>query len=60
LHQLRGQHLIASVTLIKAMGGGWNQKMPTVIPELKTDPASQTENAPPPKKNFFQRLFTKG
>jgi multidrug efflux system outer membrane protein len=60
LHQLRGQHLIASVTLIKAMGGGWNQKMPTVIPALKTDPASQTENAPPPKKNFFQRLFTKG
>jgi len=60
LHQLRGQHLLASVTLIKAMGGGWNQKMPTVIPELKADPASQTENAPPPKKNFFQRLFTKG
>jgi outer membrane protein, multidrug efflux system len=57
LHQLRGQHLIASVTLIKALGGGWNQKMPTVVPVLKADPASQTENAPPKKKNFFQRIF---
>lgn len=57
LHQLRGQHLIASVTLIKAIGGGWNQKMPTVVPALKVDPASQTENATPPKKNFFQRMF---
>ncbi len=57
LHQLRGQHLIASVTLIKAIGGGWNQKLPTVVPILKVDPASQTENAPPPKKNFFQRMF---
>lgn len=60
LHQLRGQHLIASVTLIKALGGGWNQKMPTSIPVLKTDPSSQTENAPPHKKNFFQRLFKRG
>lgn len=60
LHQLRGQHLIASVTLIKAIGGGWNQRMPAVVPVLKVDPESQTENLPPKKKNFFQRIFKRG
>lgn len=60
LCQLRGQHLIASVTLIKALGGGWNQKMPAVIPDLKSDPDSQTEKAAAPKKNIFQRLFQRG
>lgn len=57
MSQLRGQHLIASVTLIKALGGGWNQTMPTVIPELKSDPDSTTEKAAIPKKNLLQRLF---
>jgi outer membrane protein, multidrug efflux system len=59
LHQLRGQHLIASVSLIKAIGGGWNQRLPAVVPALKPDPASQTENQPVKKKNFFQRLFSR-
>jgi len=57
LCQLRGQHLIASVTLIKALGGGWNQKMPAVTPPLRSDPDSQTEKAAAPKKNLLQRLF---
>jgi multidrug efflux system outer membrane protein len=60
IHQLRGQHLIASVTLIKALGGGWNQKMPTVVPVLKPDADSQTEKAAEPKKGFFKRWFQKG
>lgn len=59
LCQLRGQHLMASVTLIKALGGGWNQKMPTVTPKLASDPDSQTEKASSKKKNFFQRVFSR-
>lgn len=57
--QLRGQQLIASVSLIKALGGGWNQKMPTVVPRLKSDKDSQTEKATAPKKSFLKRLFGK-
>jgi multidrug efflux system outer membrane protein len=60
LHQMRGQNLVASVTLIKALGGGWNQKMPTQIPVMQVDPATQGNRvAPEKKKNFFQRLFKK-
>lgn len=59
LCQLRGQHLIASVTLIKALGGGWNQKLPTVPPQLKSDPDSQTDKTASKKKNFFQRVFSR-
>lgn len=60
LHQLRGQQLISSVTLIKSLGGGWNQNMPTEIPGTKADPEAQLPAAnAPKKKNFFQRLFKK-
>lgn len=53
------QQVIASVSLIKALGGGWNQKMPTVVLRLKSDKDSQTEKATAPKKSFLKRLFGK-
>lgn len=56
----QGQQLIASVTLIKALGGGWTQKIPTRIPVTNTDPDQQTNpNNTGKKKNFFQKLFSK-
>jgi hypothetical protein len=48
------------VTLIKSLGGGWNQNMPTEIPVTKADPEALLPAAnAPKKKNFFQRLFKK-
>jgi outer membrane protein TolC len=36
---LAGRRLIASVALVKALGGGWQQTMPVVVPEQTADPA---------------------
>jgi multidrug efflux system outer membrane protein len=57
VEQTKGQQLIASVTLIKAIGGGWNQKMsdvPAVVIDNK-NPAPQV--LAQKKPGFFARLF---
>ena len=55
VEQLAGQRLIATVSLIKALGGGWDQRLPVEIPNAEPDPASQTEAAEQ-KKGFFKRI----
>jgi len=50
---LAGRRLIASVALVKALGGGWQQTMPVVVPEQPADPAS----LPPAKVPLLKRVF---
>ena len=50
---LAGRRLIASVALVKALGGGWQQTMPVVVPEQTADPAS----LPPAKVPLLKRVF---
>ncbi|MCB1278610.1 efflux transporter outer membrane subunit [Prosthecobacter sp.] len=52
--QVSGQRLIAAVGLIKAIGGGWDQKLPTQVPETTPDPAAQYDGDE--KKGFFSRV----
>lgn len=53
--QLSGQRLIATVSLIKALGGGWDQRLPIEIPDAEIDPASQIQPEED-RKNLFQRI----
>lgn len=52
--QVAGQRLIATVSLIKAIGGGWDQKLPTQVPEMTPDPAARYDGDE--KKGFFSRV----
>ena len=52
--QIAGQRLIASVSLIKALGGGWDQKMPTAVPAMTPDPAAK--NTDQDKPGFFSKV----
>ncbi len=51
---LGGQRLIASVSLIKALGGGWDQSLPITVPATTPDPAARGTTAV--KKGFFSRV----
>ena len=58
---LAGQRLIASVSLIKALGGGWEQSLPIVVPATTPDPEARGSTAE--KKGFFTKVkgwFKKG
>jgi multidrug efflux system outer membrane protein len=50
--QLAGQRLIASVALVKALGGGWQQSLPVAIPSQPPDP-----DAIPAEKSKLRRWF---
>lgn len=52
--QIAGQRLIAAVSLIKAIGGGWDQKLPSQVPAMTPDPAAQ--NLDQDKPGFFSRV----
>lgn len=52
--QLAGQRLIATVSLIKALGGGWDQRLPVEIPAAEPDPAAQSR--PEERKSFLSRI----
>lgn len=53
--QIAGQRLVASVNLVKALGGGWEQADSGVVPVTAQDPAAQyvpgAEN-----KGFFSKV----
>lgn len=52
--QIAGQRLLATVGLIKAIGGGWDQKMPSPVPATTPDPAAK--NLDQDKPGFFARM----
>lgn len=52
--QIAGQRLIATVGLIKAIGGGWDQKAPAPIPATTPDPAAR--NLDQDKPGFFSKV----
>jgi hypothetical protein len=52
--QIAGQRLIAAVGLIKAIGGGWDQGMPTPLPATMSDPAAI--NLDQDKPGFFSKM----
>ncbi len=52
--QIAGQRLLATVGLIKAIGGGWDRKMPTNVPAVTPDPAAQNTDAD--KKGIFSKV----
>ncbi|MCW0219214.1 MAG: efflux transporter outer membrane subunit [Prosthecobacter sp.] len=53
--QLASQRLIASVSLIKALGGGWNSTQPGVMPVVTPDPAARSLPESE-KKGFFSKV----
>lgn len=52
--QIAGQRLIATVGLIKAIGGGWDQKAPAPLPATTPDPAAK--NLDQDKPGFFSKV----
>lgn len=52
--QIAGQRHIATVALIKAIGGGWDQKAPPAIPATTPDPAAQNKDQDKP--GFFSKV----
>jgi multidrug efflux system outer membrane protein len=57
LHQVAGQRYIATVSLIKALGGGWHQSLPVVIPVQTPDPEAKSN--PDKKPGLLKRLFSR-
>lgn len=53
-----GQRLVATVSLIKAIGGGWDRAESTTLPETVPDPAARS-NPEKVEKGLFQKLFKK-
>lgn len=52
--QIAGQRLIATVGLIKAIGGGWDQKAPAPVPATTPDPAAR--NLDQDKPGIFSKV----
>ena len=51
--QTAGQRLAATVSLVKAIGGGWEQSQPVIMPEVTPDPALRSV---PEKPGFFSKM----
>ena len=51
--QLIGQRHIASISLIKALGGGWEQSSPSNIPQTQPDPEAKSVTG---ERGFFGRM----
>jgi multidrug efflux system outer membrane protein len=58
-HQIAGQRLIATVALIKALGGGWQQSLPITVPQQTPDPAAKTKTETDKKPGVLKRLFSR-
>jgi len=58
VHQVAGQRLVATVALIKALGGGWHQSLPVVVPVQTADPAAKS-TPETNKPGLLKRLFTR-
>lgn len=52
--QLASQRMIASVSLIKALGGGWDTTQPVALPAVTPDPAAR--NVPGSETGFLTKV----
>ncbi|MDZ4288249.1 MAG: efflux transporter outer membrane subunit [Prosthecobacter sp.] len=53
--QVAGQRLVASIALIKALGGGWDQSQTATLPAVSPDPAARS--VPEGEKSgFFSKV----
>jgi multidrug efflux system outer membrane protein len=58
--QIAGQRFLASVALVKALGGGWDSAEPVIIPDTTPDPAAQLETTETErKKGFLRGVFSR-
>ncbi len=56
--RIAGQRLVATVSLIKALGGGWDKTETAILPETTPDTAARS-NPEKVEKGLFQKLFKK-
>jgi multidrug efflux system outer membrane protein len=54
--QIAGQRMIATVGLIKAIGGGWDQKATIPLPITTPDPAAKLKRAEEPKRGVLTKV----
>ena len=54
--QLSAQRWLASVGLIKALGGGWDTVTPLEVPAVAPDPAAKSATPEEAKRGFLTRL----
>lgn len=58
VERVAGQRLVAAVSLVKALGGGWDQNRPRPMPEAAADPVAKSD----PERTetpLLKRLFKK-
>ena len=56
--RVAGQRLVAAVSLVKALGGGWDQTRPLVMPEASADPVARS-NPEKTETGLLKKLFKK-
>lgn len=56
--RVAGQRLVAAVSLVKALGGGWDQTKSLPMPEAAADPVAKS-NPEKTETPFLKRLFKK-
>lgn len=54
--QIAGQRLMATVSLVKAIGGGWDRAEKAPLPAVAPDPAAKS-NPEVTEKGFLKRMF---
>jgi multidrug efflux system outer membrane protein len=58
VERVGGRRLVAAVSLVKALGGGWDQTRSLPMPEAAADPVSRS-NPEKTETPFLKRLFRK-
>lgn len=57
VERVAGQRLVAAVSLVKAIGGGWDQQRTLDLPKIVADPVAKSD--PKVEEPLLKRLFKK-